>query len=120
MLLRTITEMRQHSKTRSGILTPLQPIMPARGRTEQVRPVPRHSRESIPAALRRNSIGAEAGTGVDRQKVGEFPELCHLGSHRSISAFSLFDQEYDPCFGVLGDLDPVTGFTDQIGNIDHR
>jgi hypothetical protein len=39
---------------------------------------------------------------------------------RSVKAFSLFDQEYDPAFAMFRDFDPVTGFPDQIGNIDHR
>jgi len=32
----------------------------------------------------------------------------------------LFDQEYDPTLITFRDLDAITGFLDQIGNIDHR
>jgi hypothetical protein len=33
---------------------------------------------------------------------------------------SLFDQKYDSALIAFRDLDPVTGFEDQIWNIDHR
>ena len=31
-----------------------------------------------------------------------------------------FDQKYDPALIAFRDLDPITGFADQIWNIDHR
>ena len=31
-----------------------------------------------------------------------------------------FDQKYDPAFIAFRDLDQITGFADQIWNIDHR